>query len=98
MPNGATVAAASATTGIADEAVSVSQTVKGNWTPRTAAATRNTMPITRIARGPVLATPLCRVAITPWETVLNANGSAMVCPAGAGSSEENTPNLIQVKT
>jgi len=56
------------------------------------------MPITRIARGPVLATPWCNVAMTPCEMTPNEKGSALVCPAGAGSSDEKTPNLIQVNT
>lgn len=55
------------------------------------------MPITRIARGPVPATVLWSVAITPRETTSNEKGSAIVCPDGGDSSDEKTPNLIHAK-
>src|ERR1700726_3503021 len=98
IPSGATVADASASTGTAEDAASVSQVLKGNCTLRTTAATRNTMPSTRIARGPAPATLLWSVAITPCETTSNEKGSATVCPDGGVSSDEKTPNLIHAKT
>src|SRR5450755_267660 len=98
-PSGATVAAARASTGIADDAaVSLSHSENGNCAARTHAATTKTMPSTSRARGPESATVCRSIAYTPCEMTLNENGSAIDCPEGAVSSDEKTPNLIQVKT